>query len=99
MNFDEKKIAKKIALETKNNDRLSLIMAQQLKKITNPELQPYISDWLAGQNRPFEFYGITSDDIIKKQNESYIGAIFFMSVLLDHPEYVDFYKNTPCVRM
>lgn len=99
IDFDEKEIAKKIAEETKKPDILSLSMAQQLKKINNPKLRPYIEGWLAGKNEPFEFYGITSDDIIKKQNESYIGAIFFMSVLLDCPEYVDIYKSAPCYRM
>lgn len=97
--FNEQEIAKKISEETRKTEILALAMAQQLKKINNPELQPYIKDWLEGKNKPFEFFGITSDDIMKKMNESYIGAIFFMSFLLDHPEYVDVYRNNPFYRI
>lgn len=42
MEISEKEIAKKMAEETGNAPRLSLITARQLKKINNPKLQPYI---------------------------------------------------------
>lgn len=92
IDFDVEKAAKKIRAEYSCSEDIANTMANQLKKVKSPELDVYVEGWLNGKNIPFEFFGITSDYMMEKEHDLYLGAIFSMSVLFKHPELIESYK-------
>lgn len=94
LNIDIKKATKKIYDEIykTGDDSLARRRAEQLKNY-HPQLFPIIEAWLAGEEKEFEFQGITLSYIMEKERCSFISSLASMSVLLKYPEDVDFYKR------
>lgn len=92
LEFDEKVVAKKIMAETGNSNKLSVDMAKNLKKVQE-ELHPYIVKWINGEPCAFEFYGITSDEIMRKEGGTFVYAVFSMNSILKDPKLAPMYKE------
>jgi len=56
----------------------------QLEKV-HPALNEVVDSWKNSIELPFEFNGISMNDIIKKLRGKYFDAIFTMSWLLENP--------------
>ena len=92
IDFDIEKATKKIQDECSCSEDMAGAMVNQLKKVKSPEMDMYVIGWLNGENPPFEFFGLTSDYMMKKERDSYLGAIFSMSMLLKNPDLIESYK-------
>ena len=92
VNFTVEEALPKIREEYSCSENEALTMAERLMNVKSPELDIYVESWFRGENKPFEFLGITSDYIMEKERGSYLGAIFSMSVLLEQPDLVELYK-------
>lgn len=94
LSIDIEKATKKIYQEThcKGSDALARRMAEQLKTY-HPDLFPIIEAWLNGEEREFEFRGITLSYIMEKEKTNYFSSLSRMSILLEKPDSVERYKN------
>ena len=95
--FNEIKVLKKIIEDTGYDKQTAVIMVKQLK-VVNEKLFPYITEWIDGKPGNFEFFGISTEEIMKKENSGYIQAVFRMSAILDNPESAERYKKRRFVR-
>lgn len=84
LNIDIEKAAEKIYKEGRNSGSgiLSKAIAKQLPK-RHPNLFPCIEGWFNGEERDFEYQGITLSYIKKKEHCSYLEATVSMSLLLE----------------
>ena len=80
-------IAKKLKEEGVSDSCID-VMAENFDHIAT-ELKPVFEAWLNGEEKPFEFNGITIDAIRNRDKEGYGSAILKMSFLLEHPEYAE----------
>ena len=92
LNIDIDKAAEKIAKEKHVSENMAYTMAKALKNY-HPDLFPIIEAWLGGEEREFEFQGVSLSYIMKKQRCCYISALPQMSVLLENPDGIEQYKN------
>ncbi len=92
LNFDEKKAIKTIISRTGCTQKTAFDTMLQLKKV-HASLHPHIIDWVNGGEGSFEFFDITSDEIMQKEKASYVQAVFRMSSILNNPESAERYKK------
>lgn len=92
LNIDIDKAAEKIAKEKHISINSAYTDANALKNY-HPELFPVIEAWLDGEEREFEFQGVSLSYIMKKQRCCYVSSLSRMSVLLENPDSVERYKN------
>ena len=99
LNIDIEKATKKILSDTykTGDDRLARRQAEQLQTF-HPELFPIIEAWLGGEKPEFEFQGITLSYIIEKEKCCYISAVGRMSLLMNNPNKIKFYKKRTFIR-
>ena len=90
--MDINKIATRIADTTGKSMPAAHRMASQLVNAPS-ELQSLIVAWCDGNELPFEYNGITLELIMSKEGGSYIGALFSMWSLMEHPEFVSNYRD------
>ena len=92
LNIDIQKAAKKIEKELNLRPVTASIMANNLFNL-HEDLFPIIECWLEGTCKDIEFNGITLDYIMHKEKTPFIDAVFSMSVLMENPEKIEFYKQ------
>lgn len=80
--MDYSKLLSKIESETKN-ESISKNYAQSLSK-ASLEFIPVIEAWLNGQERDFNFQGITLSTIQNKENCSYLQSLLRMQLLMSN---------------
>jgi len=90
--MDVKKLQKKIHEEIKGKEIFAVNYANALAN--SPEdFQKVVEAWMEGIETDYEFQGITLDMIRKKENCSYLRAMFRMKILLDDPSLADGYES------
>lgn len=92
LNIDIQKAAKKIEKELNLRPATASIMANNLFNL-HEDLFSVIEHWFEGTCEDIEFNGITLDYIMHKEKTAFIDAVFSMSVLMENPEKIEFYKQ------
>lgn len=67
-------------------------MAKQISTL-QPELWPLVEGWLEGKKLEYEFQGITLQMIKEKERGTYIENVFRMSLLMEDPSRIEFWKK------
>lgn len=95
--FSEKEIIQKIIDEMPWCSPFEAgAMARGLTDI-NPMLQPCAEAWVHNRIEHFEYNGLSLEHIMKKEQTTYLGAIFRMSSLLAEPGSVQAYIDMPII--
>ena len=98
LEYDVEKAKELLIAEGRDTLGLSEVIAKNIAHL-HPDVWPAVRAWLNGEFIEYEFQGITYTDIMKKENGGYIGAIFSMSVLIEHPEHIENWKKCSFRRM
>ena len=89
MNDNEReRLIQKIMDEANESRDMANNTLIQLGKV-HPALKEVVDAWKNGTEIPFEFNGVSMNDIIKKQHGTYFDAIFTMSWLLENPHKIE----------
>jgi len=90
--FDKELFYKRYKEETQYND-LAIERRYQSLSYLHPEVLPLVESWLAGEHEDFEFSGISLQEIMEKEHDTYLDALFSMSAFLRNPETVSSYSS------